>query len=88
MGKSYFEKCNGYVASVYEENGTWFVNPAVEPGGESKEVMAGDQLIHPTPLYTEKPYSSLEKAQTAAHEQLEKLVGDTLTPSWEAKTAT
>lgn len=95
--KIYVEEYAGYTASIYERDGKWWVQPALRPDGVSEERAIGkptdptstserssSSLIDVTAL-SEWPADSLEKAKSAAHKQLEDVVGKAFDAEWKEK---
>ena len=80
----YIEEYGGFTASVYERDGKWWVQPVVRPDGGRVEMAMGKGLIDLTGI-SNKPFDSLERAESAAHEQLQRIVGETFGPRWREK---
>ena len=92
-----YVECGGYTARVNEDGGKWRVQPVVGPDGVCEEIAIGklidrtatseksfDSLIDLTGP-SDSLYDSLEKAELAAHKQLEYFVGETVDTEWKEK---
>ena len=86
VSKIYVAKYRGHTASVYEQDGGWQVDTVVMPDDGRQEKAMGNFLTDPpTPIFEGKSFDSLEKAQSAAHTQLEGVVGEMFDVEWQKK---
>lgn len=79
-----YEEYGSYATSVYERDGKWWVGRVRKPDGGLEEMAMGKGLID-RPGISDKSFDSLEKAESAAHKQLEDAVGRTFDAEWKEK---